>query len=193
MGKESGEISDMGAGDLLGLTRTKGLGVWLGRGRGSDRGTGGSVRPIGWRGSIARIGITCLVVSVGLLAGCGGGGFGQQASDAIGSGSVLPFYGLEGLWSGPVLPRDSGCGQPRHGLMRVGSGVFAFDPFGSTTVINGTVKADTFEGTLSRLGAEHRELSINFRGRARADADSEIVEGTLTSGRCSWVVKLTRS
>jgi hypothetical protein len=129
-----------------------------------------------------------------LLAGCGIGELPKRASDTIGSGKVLALDGLEGRWGGTVHPGDgSACGPERHGLMRVGDGKFAFDPFESTTVINGTVEKDTLSGTLTRPGGGHQTLSISFTGHAREDAGGkQTIDGVLTSGKCSWQVALER-
>jgi hypothetical protein len=107
---------------------------------------------------------------------------------------VLALDGLEGRWGGTVHPGDgSACGPERHGLMRVGDGKFAFDPFESTTVINGTVEKDTLSGTLTRPGGGHQTLSISFTGHAREDAGGkQTIDGVLTSGKCSWQVALER-
>ncbi len=64
-----------------------------------------------------------------LLGGCGIGELPKRASETIGSGKVLALEGFEGRWGGSVRPNDASCGPERHGLMRVGSGTFAFDPF----------------------------------------------------------------
>jgi hypothetical protein len=129
-----------------------------------------------------------------LLAGCGIGELPKRASDTIGSGKVLALDGLEGRWGGTVRPGDaSACGPERHGLMRVGDGKFAFDPFESTTVINGTVEKDTLSGTLTRPGGGHQTLSISFTGHAREDSGGkQTIDGVLTSGKCSWQVALER-
>jgi len=129
-----------------------------------------------------------------LLAGCGIGELPARASNTIGSGKVLALDGFEGRWGGSVHPKDASCGPERHGLMRVGDGKFAFDPFGSTTVINGTVEQDKLSGTLTRPGGGHQTLSISFTGQARQDATGkETIDGTLTSGRCTWQVTLGRA
>jgi hypothetical protein len=128
------------------------------------------------------------------LAGCGIGELPKRASDAIGSGKVIALQGFEGRWGGPVRPSDASCGPERHGLMRVGDGAFAFDPFGSTTVIKGTAENDTLSGTLTRPGGGHQTLSISFTGHARQDAEgTETIEGVLTSGKCTWKVTLARA
>ncbi len=118
----------------------------------------------------------------------------KRASETIGSGKVLALSGFEGRWGGTVRPNDASCGPERHGLMRVGGGTFAFDPFGSTTVIDGKVEKDTLSGTLTRPGGGHQVLSISFTGHAREDAGGkETIEGVLTSGKCSWQVALERA
>lgn len=125
-----------------------------------------------------------------LLAGCSLSEMGKRASDHIGTGRVLALAGLEGRWAGPVHPTDPACGPERHGLMRIGDASFAFDPFESTTVINGTVRDGALNGTLSRPGGGGRTVSIRFEGRAEQE---ETITGTLTSGPCTWQVTLRRA
>ncbi len=142
---------------------------------------------------LVRAGLSAGLVAP-LLGSCGVGELPKRAADAIGTGQVFGFSGLEGRWAGPVRPTDAACGPERHGLMRVGGGTFAFDPFGSTTVIDGTVKQDTLSGALSRQGGTHQTLTIGFEGTARVDPDKkETIGGTLKSGRCTWQVTLHRS
>ena len=118
-----------------------------------------------------------------MLSGC----------DTIGSGKVLSLAGLEGRWSGPVRPSHPECGAERHGLMRIGGRKFAFDPFGSTTIIDGDVEGDVLKGTLTRIGGGHRRLSITFEGHARTDENrGETIGGVLSSGNCVWQVVLAR-
>jgi hypothetical protein len=118
-----------------------------------------------------------------LLSGCG----------RIGSGKVLSLGGLEGRWAGPVRPSNPACGAERHGLMRIDGNKFAFDPFGSTTIIDGDIEGAALKGTLTRIGAGHRRLSITFDGRARTDASrGDAIEGVLSSGGCVWQVALAR-
>ncbi len=77
--------------------------------------------------------------------------------------------------------------------MRIGNEAFAFDPFGSTTMLRGTVDRDRLQGELSRIGGNHQKLSITFSGRASpGPADTQVIEGVLTSATCTWDVRLTR-
>jgi len=129
-----------------------------------------------------------------LLTGCNIATLSKSASEAIGTGEVLPLAGLEGRWSGPVRPKDAACGQVGHGLMRIGGNEFAFDPFESTTIINGKVEGAALNGVLTREGGGHRSLSISFTGRANAETSSrKVIEGVLSSGHCTWQVTLTRA
>ncbi len=122
-------------------------------------------------------------IAVAMLSGC----------ISIGSGKVLSLVGLEGRWSGPVRPSNPGCGAERHGLMRVGGGKFAFDPFGSTTIVNGDVEGDVLKGSLTKVGGSHRRLSITFEGHATPVAErAKVIEGILSSGNCVWQVVLAR-
>ena len=78
--------------------------------------------------------------------------------------------------------------------MRIGNGSFTFDPFESTTVINGTVQGNSLQGTLSRPGGNRQILSISFTGHAEAKSDGEqTITGALVSGACSWQVSLRRA
>ena len=129
-----------------------------------------------------------------MLASCSFSEMGKRASESLGTGRVMALAGIEGRWAGPVHPTDPACGPERHGLMTIASDSFAFDPFTSTTVINGTVQRNTLKGTLSRPGQGGRTLSISFEGRAeRAAEQGETITGTLASGGCSWQVTLHRA
>jgi hypothetical protein len=131
-----------------------------------------------------------LMVGPMFVAGCG---LPSRLSRNLGTGETLAIYGAEGRWAGPVTPSDTSCGQTTTGLMSVGSGAFGFDPFQSTTVIQGTVANGTLRGTLTRTGANKHALSISFEGQAGEDAQGkDQITGTLLSGRCRWNVALKR-
>jgi hypothetical protein len=121
-------------------------------------------------------------------------GCNNEAADRMQSGKVMGFFGLEGRWIGPVVPKVDGCGQTTEGLMTVGRGTFAFDPFAGTTVIDGTVSEKSgLTGTLSRSGNGQHAVSISFTGGAsQSDHNEPMIEGQLESGRCSWTVSLKR-
>lgn len=131
-----------------------------------------------------------LAASAGLLlfaalAGCGG-----DPGERLQSGRVLALLGLQGRWVGPVLPMDPACGSATQGLMSIGDKGFGFDPFQSTTVIQGEVGKDgRLNGSLARLGSDHQNLLITFEGAA---SGSETISGTLQSGRCHWSVTMHR-
>ena len=132
-----------------------------------------------------------LAVGALVLASCGLPG---RVSRNIGTGETLPVFGLEGRWAGPVGPAAPACGQETKGLMSVGSGAFAFDPFQSTTVIKGKVEGGALTGTLVRRGPNDQTLSITFEGKAGKTGDGQdAITGTLSSGRCRWSVALTRA
>lgn len=120
-----------------------------------------------------------------LLAGCG-----AKLDDRLQSGEVLAWHGLQGRWVGPVVPAEAACGQATKGLMSIGEHGFGFDPFQSTTVIDGTIGSDGhLRGDLVRQSAAHQSLSISFEG---ATMGSGTIQGTLQSGRCRWTVTLHR-
>jgi hypothetical protein len=126
----------------------------------------------------------------GLLASVLTGGCGTDPGEHLQSGRVLGWYGLQGRWSGPVVPTENSCGPATHGLMSIGEGGFGLDPFQSTAVIRGTVSDDDrLSGKLVRQGAGHQDLSIGFEGMATG---SDTISGTLQSGRCRWAVTLHR-
>ena len=83
--------------------------------------------------------------------------------------------------------------------MTVSAHGFAFDPFGSTFVITGTVsEAGALQGTLKRVlsaeGAKHVERSLTFTGNGQQPESGEArIVGQLASGRCTWRVALQRA
>lgn len=120
-----------------------------------------------------------------LLAGCH-----EDLGERLQSGQVLPWHGLQGRWVGSVIPADPACGAATQGLMTIGGKTFGFDPFQSTTVIDGDVDEDGhLSGSLTRQGGEHQNLVISFQGLASA---TDTISGTLLSGRCHWSVSLHR-
>ncbi len=148
---------------------------------------------LGWlgKGNVPASRLFFMLAFAGGLAGCDLPG---RVSRHLGSGEVLAVYGLEGRWAGPVAAVNSSCGNPTTGLMSVGSGTFAFDPFQGTTIIKGTVNEDAFDGTLIRPGGNKQSLSIRFTGQAHRDPGGlDSIEGALVSGRCRWSVSLRRA
>jgi hypothetical protein len=131
----------------------------------------------------------CTALMLALIAGCGG-----DVGERLQSGRVLALHGLQGRWAGPVVPQDKSCGPVAQGLMSIGEKGFAFDPFQSTTVIQGVVGKDgRLTGDLARLGPDRQNLSVSFEGSASVDgSDTEAIEGALVSGRCHWKVTLHR-
>jgi hypothetical protein len=129
----------------------------------------------------------CAAATIVLVIGCEG-----DAGERLQSGRVLAWHGLQGRWVGPVVPADKSCGPATQGLMSIGSKGFGFDPFRSTTVIQGEVGKDgRLIGSLNRQGADRQDLSVSFEGSASA-AGAETIDGTLVSGRCRWTVTLRR-
>jgi hypothetical protein len=124
-----------------------------------------------------------------LVAGCN-----NEAADALQSGTVMGLIGLEGRWTGPVVPKSDGCGPTTKGQMSVERRTFAFDPFQATTVIDGTVSGDgALEGLFSRPGGSQQTVSIRFSGmHTRHDGAAETIDGQLVSGHCAWTVSLKR-
>lgn len=111
-------------------------------------------------------------------------------AEKLQSGKVLAGYGLQGRWVGSVTPSDASCGPPTRGVLTIGGGDFGFDPFRSTTVIQGIVGRDgQLNGTFVRQDAHHQPISISFSAEA---TDGELITGQLVSGRCRWAVVLRR-
>ena len=132
-----------------------------------------------------------IATNLAVLGGCDAP---ARISRNLGSGEVIAVYGLEGRWAGPVVPDDASCGKPGTGLMSIGRGTFAFDPFQGTTVIKGRVEGDHLSGSFSRPGGNKVSLSISFEGHASASAaDEDTIDGKLVSARCRWSVSLKRA
>jgi hypothetical protein len=115
-------------------------------------------------------------------------------ADAMQSGDVIAMGGLNGRWFGPVAPTVDGCTATSTGLMSVGGGTFAFDPFEGTTILDGMVgPGGTLEGHYSRQVGGQAPVSISFSGSATPnEGGGETIHGRLVSGRCSWSVTLNR-
>ena len=130
-----------------------------------------------------------MALTIALIAGCEG-----DLGERLQSGRVLALHGLQGRWVGPVVPADRSCGATTQGLMSIGEKGFGFDPFQSTTVIQGAIgKDDRLAGTLTRQGGDHQNLSVSFEAAVRGTgSELETIDGTLVSGRCHWTVTLRR-
>jgi hypothetical protein len=129
----------------------------------------------------------CAAVTIVQIAACDG-----DVGERLQSGRVLALHGLQGRWVGPVVPADGSCGPTTQGLMSIGAKGFGFDPFQSTTVIQGVVDKDGhLIGNLTRQGADRHDLSVSFEGSASMTG-AEAIDGTLVSGRCRWKVTLRR-
>ncbi len=128
-------------------------------------------------------------LTIVLVAGCEG-----DLGERLQSGRVLAWHGLQGRWVGPVVPTDKSCGATAQGSMSIGDKGFAFDPFQSTTVIQGAVGKDgRLTGNMTRQGGDRQNLSVSFEGAASgAGSEAETIDGALASGRCHWKVTLHR-
>jgi hypothetical protein len=151
---------------------------------------GTETRPGMWARNIVVYGaLSFAAVSAGLMAGCGPA---ERVSRNIGTGETFPISGMEGRWAGRVTPADNSCGPTTTGSMSIGSGAFGFDPFQSTTIIQGQISGRELHGSLSRLGANRTMLSIRFDGIAESGTGKDRISGTLVSGPCRWSVTLDR-
>jgi len=123
-----------------------------------------------------------------LLAGCI-----HQISETLQSGEISGLSGDSGRWAGPVVPADANCGPRTTGLMSLGGRAFSFDPFGSITAIQGTVDQGRLEGTAARTVSGQNSITMRFTGTIDHRANGPpVIEGTVTSGRCTWAVSLRR-
>ncbi len=121
-----------------------------------------------------------------IVLGCGH----QDLAEPLQSGKVLDWSGLQGRWVGPVVPSDPTCGRETQGLLSIGDSAFGFDPFQSTTVIEGKITENGhLSGELVRESPDHKPLSISFEAAA---SRSDAINGELQSGRCHWTVTLHR-
>jgi hypothetical protein len=139
--------------------------------------------------------IKFLCRQIGQFAACAllvlpSSGCDTDVAERLQSGKVLALYGLQGRWVGSVTPGDASCGPSTHGVLTIGGGDFGFDPFQSTTIIQGTVGRDgQLGGTFIRQDTQHHPISISFNAAA---VDREAITGELISGRCHWAVALRR-
>ena len=118
------------------------------------------------------------------------GGCDTDVAERLQSGKVLAWYGLQGRWVGSVTPVAASCGPSTRGVLTIGEGDFGFDPFQSSTIIQGTVGHDgQLGGTFIRQDTHHQPISISFNATA---AGEEAITGELVSGRCRWSVALRR-
>jgi hypothetical protein len=123
----------------------------------------------------------------------------EGASTSLGTGRTFALYGLEGRWAGDVTPVAADCGVQTRGSMTITARGFAFDPFGGTFVVTGTVSDDgALHGVLKRVlsgeSGKHVERSLSFSGNEqRPDRGEASIVGRLESGRCAWRVALQRA
>jgi len=117
----------------------------------------------------------------------------QHIGETLRSGEIPGLSGDSGRWAGPVVPTEANCGSQTTGLMSLSGKKFSFDPFGSITVIQGTVEQYRLEGTASRQVAGQSNITIRFTATVQHPADGpSVIAGTLASGRCAWTVALRR-
>lgn len=96
-------------------------------------------------------------------------------------------------WAGPVTPNDPDCGTATTGLMTLGSKKFSFDPFGSISVIAGHVTQNRLDGSAVIAGPGQQGVAFQFSGAIRQPAGApRVIQGTVTSGQCTWRVLLHR-
>jgi hypothetical protein len=123
----------------------------------------------------------------------------QDASASLGTGRTFSIYGLEGRWAGDVTPLAADCGAKTEGSMTITARGFAFDPFGGTFVLTGTISdGGTLQGELKRVlageGGKRVERLLSFTGNEqRPDGGEASIVGRLESGRCAWRVALQRA
>lgn len=95
-----------------------------------------------------------------LMTGCAG-----HLSEGSRSGLSLPWDEPGGRWLGQVVPVETDCGSRTTGLMSIGSGNFAFDPFQSTSVLHGKVgPAGDLVGEAVHPVAGSKSVTMEFLG-----------------------------
>jgi hypothetical protein len=113
-----------------------------------------------------------------------------DVAEKLQSGKVLAWDGPQGRWVGSVAPVEPSCGLATRGVLTIGAGDFGFDPFQSTTVIQGAIGRDGhLTGMLVRQSTNHQPISISFDAMT---SGAETIVGELVSGRCHWHVTLHR-
>ena len=134
--------------------------------------------------------VAVLSIEIIVLGGCSG-----ELADIMQSGRTIGLGGLQGRWAGPVTPVADGCGPATTGLLTIRDGKFAFDPFQSTTVIDGLAgDSGQLAGSLTRVSNGQQMASISFTAtESRRPSGEETIEGNLVSGRCRWAVSLKRA
>lgn len=96
-------------------------------------------------------------------------------------------------WTGPVVPTDPNCGDKATGQMTLGSKRFSFAPFADVTSISGTVKEDRLEGSATVAAPGQKGVAFQFTGAIHQPAGGlRVIQGTVTSGSCTWQVSLRR-
>jgi hypothetical protein len=127
-------------------------------------------------------------VSLLVLTSCA-----HDLGERLETGQSLIGGGEAGRWAGPVTPLDAGCGAKTTGLMSIGHGSFAFDPFQSTDVLQGKIgDAGDLQAEAVRPLPGNKAVTMSFVGRIQHTNDGDQITGTLTSGHCRWSVALSR-
>ena len=121
------------------------------------------------------------------------GGCVRKIGESLESGREFSFLSDDGRWVGPVAPTSPDCGRQTTGLMNIGSGKFAFAPFQSIVSVEGTVEKGRLAGLATSSAPGEKPITMRFAGAIKHPNDGPAtIEGTLTSGRCSWSVALHR-
>lgn len=139
-------------------------------------------------------GQTTLTMALLLMAGCIQDINHRVQSTTHGVQSYVQAGAENGTeWVGPVVPTDPNCGDKATGQMTLGLKRFSFAPFADVTVISGTVKENRLEGSATLAAPGQKGVAFQFAGTIRLPAGGpRVIEGTVTSGSCTWQVSLHR-
>jgi hypothetical protein len=124
-----------------------------------------------------------LALSLVTVTGCV-----HEINEAVQSSS-----GNGNQWAGPVVPTVPDCGSQTTGLMTLSSKEFSFAPFSGVVVIQGKVDKDHLEDSSNGGALGQKSTTIQFTGTINHPTNGPpTIEGTTTSGRCTWSVTLHR-